>query len=118
MGNVWLVDATGAYACRAHALGIGSNSFNRQLVACDFAGRTARECAHMLLETVKDCLVVGGASSSAKDGKQGEEDDYRIPSGSRVEMAVLEFESQRLKRLWQPFWNEDESLKSNTNIVD
>ena len=46
-------------------------------------------------------------------------DDYRIPSGSRVEMAVLElFESQRLKRLWQPFWNEDESLKSNTNIVD
>lgn len=70
MGNLlWLVDATGAYACRAHALGIGSNSFNRQLVACDFAGRTTRECAHMLLETVKDCLlvVVGGASSSAKE---------------------------------------------------
>ena len=115
MGNLWLVDATGAYACRAHALGIGSNIVNRQLVTCDFAGRTARECAHMLLETVKDCLVVG-ASSSAKDGKQGEEDEYRIPSESRVEMAVLEFDSQRLKRLRQPFWNE--SLKSNTNIVD
>jgi hypothetical protein len=71
----------------------------------------------MLLETVKDCLVVGASSTgSVKDGKQGEEDEYRIPSESRVEMAVLEFDSQRLKRLRQPFWNE--SLKSNTNIVD
>ena len=94
-GDLWLMDATGAYACRAHALGAGSNIVNKHLSTCDFGERTARECAHILLKTVKDYLM------DPKEGK--EEDEYRIPSGSRVEMAVLEFESQRLKRLRQPF---------------
>ena len=97
-GELWLVDATGIYSCRAYALGAGSKVINRKLLDLDFSQLSVRECAHLLLQTVRESLLVTDTGD--------EEDAYRIPTGSRVEMGVVEFESQQMKRLRQPFWSE------------
>ena len=57
-GYLSVVDATGAYRARAHALGHGSNIVNQRLLGIDFSNLTVDECTQKIMTIVKEeCFV-------------------------------------------------------------
>ena len=74
---MWLIDATGAYRVRAHALGGGlspngsqASTVNEQLSLTDFSGWTAQEGARELLKILS-------------------KKDVGLASETRVEIAIV-----------------------------
>ena len=105
---LWLVDATGAYAVRAHALGKGSDEMNEILRAKDWTQLECRAAKAELLQILTTTDDEKGQENSLK-AKTGDMDP--IPKGSRFEMAMVQFSSDsqtrtsterktRLKRLF------------------
>lgn len=89
--TLFLVDATGAYPVRAHAVGMGAKIINKRLRKTDFSGLGAEECAHKLLE------ILGKISDD------DEEKDWKPSKKQRVEVAVTTTASRKMRRIRQPF---------------
>ena len=111
-GCLWLVDRTGAYPCRAHAVGCGADRINRRLIEVSdtkggkegarFEDLSVEEGARFLLDLITDEI----RSSGNDDGGGGgvEDEGWRAPpEGSRVEIAVVESGQRKMRRLRQPF---------------
>lgn len=90
-GCLWLVDATGAHRARAHAVGIGANEVNKQLVRIDFSTVSRDEGAQKLLEAVRE----------AGFGKNDK--GCSLPESTTVEIAVVDSSNKVMKRRRQPF---------------
>lgn len=88
-GLLWLVDATGSYRVRAHAVGNGAKVINRRLRKVNFSSMTCQEC-------VEELMKIMTATSN-------DETEWNMPSNSRVEMALVESLLRRMKRVRQPF---------------
>jgi 20S proteasome alpha/beta subunit len=91
-GFLWVVDATGAYAVRAHALGRGSEKANEILRARDW---TKLESSAVQTELLRLLLLRPKSNSDANsdDGSDDIDNDNQIielPKGSRFEMAIVE----------------------------
>ena len=85
-GCLWLVDATGAYRCRAQAVGGGADAamkMNEQLAKEDFDTMTTKDGARKILNLLMDKNVTN------------------LPEETRVEVAAVGFEQSRrlVKRL-------------------
>ena len=91
-GQLHLVDATGAYRVRAHAVGWGAKVANRRLRELQFGNMTAEEGVQRLL----DLLMEEGDADNDHDWP-------RLAKNTRVELAVVDTERKRLQRIRQPF---------------
>jgi 20S proteasome alpha/beta subunit len=89
-GLLWLVDATGAYRVRAHAVGNGAKTMNQRLTKVDVSSMSCEECMVQLLKLL--------TAEATKD-----EEGWKIPANSRVEMAFVDSVSRRMKRVQQAF---------------
>ena len=100
--NLWVVDATGAYAARAHALGSGSQIFNKILRSNpDWSRKESHRVAKHLLEILfsEEALAVSRFDSKTpvedkscldSDCYSSECDIKKLSTGCRVEIAVVE----------------------------
>eukprot|EP00550_Attheya_septentrionalis_P000831 CAMPEP_0198290258 /NCGR_PEP_ID=MMETSP1449-20131203/8207_1 /TAXON_ID=420275 /ORGANISM="Attheya septentrionalis, Strain CCMP2084" /LENGTH=274 /DNA_ID=CAMNT_0043988747 /DNA_START=117 /DNA_END=941 /DNA_ORIENTATION=- len=88
---LWLVDSTGAYRTRAHAIGKGASRLNERLVGIDFLKCSKEEGVQTLLDIVTDEFSLL------------KEDKANHPSHSHhVELAVVDPVQSTMKRLRQP----------------
>ncbi|VEU39748.1 unnamed protein product [Pseudo-nitzschia multistriata] len=95
--GLWVVDATGAYRVRAHALGQGSDRMNEILRKVDWTQRDSNG--------VKDELLRLLYSDSVHDSDdENSSSEIKIPEGSCIEMAVIEKPTRKapntMKRLF------------------
>ena len=90
-GYLWLVDGTGAYRTRAHAVGNGSNLINRKLVSTDFSVMTKEEGAKRLLKFV------------AEEGLGNKASGWYMPGECRVEMLLVDSVKRKAKRIFSHF---------------
>lgn len=88
-GNLWLVDATGAYRTRAHAIGQGSQFVNQRLSKVDFSKMSVEKGASKLLDIIKE---KGCLESNIQ---------WKLSPKSAVEIALLLGKSRRIKRVKQ-----------------
>lgn len=125
-GYLWLVDATGFYPCRAHAVGRGSDRINRRLAGAGADGKTTKtttnfeemsveEGAQALLDIVVREIGDGGGSSSYGDHRENgdSKDEWTLPLGTRVEIAVLDSNRRKMRRLRQPLLASLETYSKN-----
>ena len=96
-GFLWVVDATGAYAVRAHALGRGSEKANGILRAKDWtkleSSAVQTELLRLLLQKQNSNSVANSdvnASSNDSSDNDKENQSIELPKGSRFEMAIVE----------------------------
>lgn len=84
---LWLVDVTGSYRVRAHAVGLGAKIVNEKLRTIDFSSLDCQEGCKRLLE-----IMVEG-SDDTKGGETKENTAtaaaWKLPDNARVEMAVV-----------------------------
>lgn len=95
-GYLWLIDATGAYRVRAHALGLGSPTLNQALCSINFSNVTKEEAATLLLETIM--TPVHETTNTDQDVAE-----TILDSNALIEAAVLDSAQQRMIRVRQPF---------------
>jgi 20S proteasome alpha/beta subunit len=88
-GFLWLVDATGSYRVRAHAVGNGAKIINKRLRKINFSSMKCQECIEQLMKIMME---------TSED-----ESEWKIPTNSRVEMALVESSHRRMKQVRQPF---------------
>jgi 20S proteasome alpha/beta subunit len=82
---LWLIDATGAYRVRAHAVGggVGASNVNQQLEEIDFSLLTKEEGVKRILNILKETANDGGGANT------------------RVEIATVSASpSRRMQRLF------------------
>jgi 20S proteasome alpha/beta subunit len=95
-GALWLVDATGAYRVRAHAVGAAAGPVNEILQKGDWTKQKCADVARDLLGTMLDGPAQGD------DGVNRTKVD--VPQGSLVEMVAVGMKedrgNRRLKRLF------------------
>jgi len=114
-GYLWLVDATGFYPCRAHAVGRGSDRINRRLAGAGCGGAakgtttTTKNFEEMGVEEGAQALLdivvqeIGGGGSDGDPREDGDsKDEWTLPLGTRVEIAVLDSNRRKMRRLRQP----------------
>jgi 20S proteasome alpha/beta subunit len=89
-GSLWLVDATGAYRVRAHAVGNGAKTINQRLTKVDMSSMSCEECREQLLKLL--------TTEGTKD-----EEGWKIPANARVELAFVDPVNRRMKRVRQAF---------------
>lgn len=102
-----LVDATGHYAVRAHAVGRGARRVNAQILRrIDFSECTAKEGVQCILEE----LVKLSAAQEGDENKDEPKDDWvPLSNMTRVELAVVAESTsitatmKKLQRIRQPF---------------
>ncbi len=109
-GELHLIDTTGIIKCRAYAIGKHSNQLNERLMKEQFVNLSAEEGAQLLLDIVNECST--GSTSESTDGKdrkqiekKGESNTYSawdMPSGTCVEIAVVDSQERKVRRLRQP----------------
>ena len=85
---LWVLDATGAYAVRAHALGRGSQAVNAFL-------RSREDWTKLDSLQVRDELLhkLWSEEEEKTEDKVGDKPSIQVPKGSRVEMAIVESSS-------------------------
>ena len=104
---LYLVDATGSYRVRAHAIGNGASTIHKRLVSVDFEDISCVDGLRKLLQIVAE---EAGISLSVKpkpvknvSSSTMDEDDntgtWSIPRNAAVELAVLRNSEQRMRRL-------------------
>ncbi len=107
--ELYLVDVTGLYPCRAIAIGSHSEQINRFLAKVDFRDKTSKEGSEILLSILRDCRK--GKIPSVGDGKGMENvlDDnaWHIPDSSVVEVVLVQTEKgaktiQRRREIFLP----------------
>jgi len=92
-GSLWVVDATGAYRVRAHALGRGSDTIHTLLRSKDWTRLPARTVRTELLRSL-------GLLPETNGSNENDNDDYNddpTTKGSRVEMAIVESSADRTR---------------------
>jgi len=95
-GYLWLVDATGIYPIKAHAVGFGSNDINRRLVKESFEKLSVEEGAQLLLDIIVDEFGDRGDKNESRE-------NWKLPQGTRVEIVALDSVTMKMRRLRQPF---------------
>ena len=105
-GYLWLVDTTGAYRVRAHAIGIGAECINKQLMTTDFSKLTVEEGVQFLLDIVKkECASKTDIERNINISQENvSKSDWNLPPRSIVEMAVVDSSRQKLRRIRLPFF--------------
>jgi hypothetical protein len=94
-GHLWVVDATGAYAVRAHALGRGSRVVNHYLRSQDWTLLDSATVQSLLLRHWG--LLEQTNNAEGGDEKPNEAtsiSELQLPKGTRVEMALIESSPQ------------------------
>ena len=101
-GTLHLIDATGAYRVRAHAVGSGSDALHRRMAYVDFGSMDCEEGLRALLRLVAEADGGDeGRGGRGGDGRRGCDDD----DGGSVAVVVAlgdEEGSERRRRLSQP----------------
>ena len=85
--GLWMVDSTGAYRVRAHAIGLGADKVNNQLRKKDW---TQLECS-----AVKNELLQLLFDDSDHDNSNT---NVEILKGSLIEMAIVEMSEHQVQR--------------------
>jgi hypothetical protein len=94
---LWLVDATGSYRVRAHAVGLGAKIVNEQLRALDLASLTCSEACRQILE-----IMVNGSGDideTKQDLTEKEVTPWSLPHDARVELAFVKPRQQKMSRI-------------------
>lgn len=104
-GELHFVDTTGIIKCRAYAIGKHSSLINERLSKEQFHELSVEEGAQRLLDIVTDCSK--GASMNINDNEvvgdeEGDDESWQIPSGTFVEIAVIDSTQMKVRRLRQP----------------
>ena len=86
-GCLWLVDATGAYCVRAHAIGWGAQTVNERLRRIDSSILTTEQCALRLLQTI------------VEEPDETDKSAWKLPSNAYVEVAVVSSSQRKMSRL-------------------
>ena len=84
---LWLVDATGAYCVRAHAIGWGAKTINERLRRIDSSILTREQCALRLLQTI------------VEEPNEKEKTAWNLPSNVYAEVAVVNSSQRKMSRL-------------------
>lgn len=88
--QLYLIDSTGAYAVRAHAVGRGSKAVNARLRTLSLQDVTAEQ-------GVKDiCRLLTTKGDDDNDWEP-------LSNTTRVELAIVDDETSKLQRIRQPF---------------
>jgi hypothetical protein len=101
-GCLYLVDATGSYNVRAHAIGNGASTIHKRLVFVNFEAMTCLEGLRILLQIIAE---EGGMLSSDENvsSNVGEKNKrvgaWTIPHNPGVELAILRSGEQRMRRI-------------------
>lgn len=90
---LWLVDATGAYRVRAHAVGLGAKTVNERLRKIDFAALTCRQGALRLLDTIVE------EPEEKESSEEKETTAWKLPVDARVEVAVVAACQRKMNRI-------------------
>eukprot|EP00985_Skeletonema_marinoi_P013011 scaffold6402_cov96-Skeletonema_marinoi.AAC.2 len=101
-GCLYLVDATGSYSVRAHAIGNGASTIHKRLVFVNFEDMTTLEGLRMLLRIIaEEGGVLSTESASSNAGKQNKPAGaaWTIPHNPGVELAILRSGEQRMRRI-------------------
>jgi len=111
-GELHLVDTTGIIKCRAYAIGKHSTQLNERLMQEEFTNLNVEEGAKLLLDIVNECSTgtrFDGEGDKREERKQierdGESNNYSawdMPSGTCVEIAVIDSIERKVRRLRQP----------------
>ncbi len=104
---LYLVDATGSYRVRAHAIGNGASTIHKRLVSVDFEDISCVDGLRTLLQIVAEeaGLSLSVKPKQIKDVSSStmDEDDntgtWSIPRNPAVELAVLRNSEQRMRRI-------------------
>ena len=91
-GCLYLVDATGSYSVRAHAIGNGASAIHKRLVFVDFEAMTCLEGLRMLLRIIAE---EGGILSNQNKPVSA----WTIPRNLGVEIAILRSGEERMRRI-------------------
>lgn len=100
-GCLYLVDATGSYSVRAHAIGNGASTIHKRLVFVDFESMTCLDGLRMLLRIIAEeggILSAENISSDA-DNQNKPIGAWTIPRNPGVELAILRSGEQRMRRI-------------------
>ena len=100
-GCLYLVDATGSYSVRAHAIGNGASTIHKRLVFVNFEDMTTLEGLRMLLRIIaEEGGVLSTESASSNAGKQNKPAGaWTMPRSPGVELAILRSGEQRMRRI-------------------
>lgn len=91
--ELYLVDTTGLYKCRAMAIGSHAKEINACLANFDFCDMNVEDGVHKLLQILRDCRE---GKRNEKDGSDHE--SWRMPHESVVEILMLKTEGKRIQR--------------------
>lgn len=104
---LYLVDASGSYRVRAHAIGNGASTIHKRLVSVDFEDISCVDGLRKLLQIVAEEAglslsvkpkPIKNASSSTMD-EDNNTGTWSIPRNPAVELAVLRNSEQRMRRI-------------------
>lgn len=93
-GCLYLIDATGSYSVRAHAIGNGASAIHKRLVFIDFEAMTCLDGLRTLLQIIAE---EGGLLSVGDQNKPISA--WTIPRNPGVELAILRSNEQRMRRI-------------------
>eukprot|EP00956_Cyclotella_meneghiniana_P012649 scaffold17996_cov55-Cyclotella_meneghiniana.AAC.4 len=104
-GNIFFIDATGAYRTRCHAIGCGADFINRKMGYVDFTKVNCQDGTRILLEFIGQ--EIGGELNTATDVKSSnnnnnEQQELRklwgVSQGAAVEIAFIKNGEERMRR--------------------
>ncbi|OEU16648.1 hypothetical protein FRACYDRAFT_239246 [Fragilariopsis cylindrus CCMP1102] len=110
--GLWMVDSTGAYRIRAHAIGAGSDQMNKQLRKRDWKNLDCNEAAIDLLQILfdeenedNDPTATEHDNDSSSSSSETDDTKIKIPKESLVEIATVAIPEQnnverKMKRLF------------------
>jgi 20S proteasome alpha/beta subunit len=96
-GELYLVDTTGLYPCRALAIGSHAKDINACLESIDFCVMSVEDGVQKLLQILRDCR-----DGKGKDGGDGNE-LWHIPNETVVEIAMIMIEGRGIHRKREVF---------------
>eukprot|EP00986_Skeletonema_menzelii_P021538 scaffold34856_cov166-Skeletonema_menzelii.AAC.2 len=100
-GCLYLVDATGSYSVRAHAIGNGALAIHKRLVFVDFEAMTCFEGLRMLLRIIaEEGDLLPTENNSPNAGNQNKPiSAWTIAHNPGVEIAILRSGEDRMRRI-------------------
>ena len=101
--ELYLVDVTGLYPCRALATGSHSDLINRFLARVDFMELSVEDGTQALLNILRDCRQGKNpdAIEENEDTKEESEEDmmpWHIPDSSMVEITIMKTGGDSIER--------------------
>ena len=104
--ELYMVDATGLYPCRALAIGSHSNQINACLLKVDFAQSSVDEGVEKLLDIVRECRqgkTRKGDDEGSNAAAAADQEIWHIPNESIVEIVMMKSASKTIHRRKQAF---------------